>query len=341
MSSLSIRVFFCISALLSSSFLYAQEYIPSSSTGQVIHHAHYSLSYSEAHEQAEWVYYELTAFEASNNRYKRTDNFREDYKIRSESAGLSDYRGSGYDRGHLAPAGDMAFSNIAMSESFYMSNMSPQHPSFNRGLWRQLESLTRAWASEYSALYIATGAILEPNLRTIGANQVSIPNYYFKAIMDYDETSGDYRAIAFILPNRKGKGSLQSYVVSIDNLESRTGIDFYPQLSDEVENRIEANYDLDNWNWSAKSVKNYSSSSTVPAAQCRGNTKKGSRCKNKTKNESKYCYLHESQINEGENKSAHEKRTTSVRCSGTTKAGSRCKRKTLSANGKCWQHAGD
>jgi endonuclease G len=158
--------------------------------------------------------------------------------------------------------------------------------------------------------------------------------------MDYDETSGDYRAIAFILPNQKGKRSLQSYVVSIDNLELRTGIDFYPQLSDEIEISIEASYDLDHWNWSAKSVKNYSSSSTVPATQCKGNTQKGRRCRNKTRNESQYCYLHESQINESKKKTAPEKRMTSVRCSGTTKAGLRCKRKTLSANGKCWQHGG-
>jgi endonuclease G len=324
--------------VLVQSLLNAQNFLPKSSGNEVIHHTHYSLSYSEPHEQAEWVYYELTASEATNNRFKRTNNFREDAKVNTGSASMSDYKGSGYDRGHLAPAGDMAFSSTAMSESFYMSNMSPQHPSFNRGIWKELESLTRAWASEYSTLYIATGAILTPNLRTIGSNQVSIPSYYYKAILDYDETSGDYRGIAFILPNQKGNRSLQSYVVSIDNLESRTGIDFYPQLFDSIENSIEANYDLDHWNWSAKSVKNYSSSSTVPAAQCKGNTQKGRRCKNSTRNEAQYCYLHESQINSDDKKASPAKRTTSVRCSASTKSGSRCKRKTLSANGKCWQH---
>jgi endonuclease G len=327
--------------LLSHSTLLAQDYLPTSNTNQIIHHTHYSLSYSEAYEQAEWIYYELTASEANNNSFKRSNNFREDAKVKTGSASLADYKGSGYDRGHLAPAGDMAFNSTAMSESFYMSNMSPQHPSFNRGIWKKLESLTRAWATEYSTLYIATGAILEPNLSTIGPNRVSVPNYYYKAILDYDETSGAYRAIAFILPNQKGKRSLQSYVVSIDNLESRTGIDFYPQLADEFENSIAANYDLDNWHWSAKGVKNYSSKTTAPAPQCAGNTQKGARCKNKTRNESEYCYLHESKVNEGKKKSAPEKMTTSLRYSGTTKAGSRCKRKTLSANGKCWQHGSD
>lgn len=198
------NVFALILILYSHSVLLAQDYLPTSTTKQLIHHSNYSLSYSEVHEQAEWVYYELTASEASNARYKRTDNFRSDGKVKTGSASLADYKGSGYDRGHLAPAGDMAFSSTAMTESFYMSNMSPQHPSFNRGIWKQLEGLVRAWESEYSTLYIATGAILEPNLRTIGPNRVSIPRYYYKALLDYDESNGSYTAIAFILPNQKG-----------------------------------------------------------------------------------------------------------------------------------------
>jgi len=229
---------------LTHSVLLAQDYLPTSTSNQVINHAHYSLSYSEAHEQAEWVYYELTSYEASNAQYKRSNNFRSDAKVKTRSASLADYKGSGYDRGHLAPAGDMAFSGAAMSESFYMSNMSPQHPSFNRGIWKQLESLVRAWAVEKSVLYVATGAILENGLRSIGPNGVTIPRYYYKALLDYDESNGNYTAIAFILPNQKGQKALQDYVVSIDILEIRTGIDFYSQLSDKIENAIEAEYDL-------------------------------------------------------------------------------------------------
>lgn len=254
--------------LFCQSALFAQDYLPTSPSKQVIHHTHYSLSYSEAHEQAEWVYYELTASEASNAKYKRTNNFRADSKVTTGSASLSDYKGSDYDRGHLAPASDLAFSSTAMSESFYMSNMSPEHPSFNRGVWKQLESLVRAWATEKSVLYVATGAILETGLSTIGPNRVSIPGYYYKVLLDYDESNGNYTAIGFILPNRKGQGSLQDYVVSIDDVERRTGIDFYHQLSDEIENAIEANYDLNHWNWNASSVRS-SATATVPASQCK------------------------------------------------------------------------
>ena len=324
---------------LSSIILSGQNYLPVSPSNHIIHHTHYSLSYSEEHEQAEWVYYELTEYEASNAKYKRTNNFRADAKVTTGSASLADYKGSGYDRGHLAPAGDLAFSSTAMSESFYMSNMSPQHPSFNRGIWKQLESLVRAWATEKSVLYVATGALLESGLSTIGSNGVSVPRYYYKVLLDYDEANGYYTAIGFILPNRKGQKSLQDYVVSIDDVEQRTGIDFYTQLSDDIENSVESSYDLSHWNWEASSVRS-SATTAVSATQCQGDTQKGTRCKNRTKNESGYCYLHEAQANEMKKKISPAKRSTSVRCTGTTKSGSRCKRQTLSANGRCWQHGG-
>ena len=100
---------------------------------QIINHFGYSLSYNEDHEQANWVFFELTDYEVSGIE-KRKNQFRSDPKVKTKSASLSDYRGSGYDRGHLAPAADMKWSVTTMSESFYMSNMSPQRPSFNRGL---------------------------------------------------------------------------------------------------------------------------------------------------------------------------------------------------------------
>lgn len=159
-------------------------------------------------------------------------------------------------------------------------------------------------------------------------------------LLDYDETNRNYTAIGFILSNQKGQGSLQDYVVSIDDVEQRTGIDFYPQLSDDIENTIEASYDLKHWNWSVSSVRS-SATTAIPATQCKGNTQKGARFKNRTKNDSGYCYLHEARTNEVKKKSSPAKRSTSVRCTGVTKSGNRCKRKTLSANSRCWQHGGN
>ena len=119
-------------------------YLPSQqSNGQIVHHANYTLQYNEEHEQASWVAYRLTSHHLQNPSTKRKDNFRSDPKVKTGSATLSDYKGSGYDRGHLAPAADFKWSSTAMSESFYMSNMSPQVPGFNRGIWKKLESKIR------------------------------------------------------------------------------------------------------------------------------------------------------------------------------------------------------
>ncbi|MEL6638948.1 MAG: DNA/RNA non-specific endonuclease, partial [Bacteroidota bacterium] len=164
---------------------FEENFLPSSSTGEVIHHTYYSLSYSEAHEQAEWVAYELSKKDLLVPNVERTGDFRPDPRVRKASASTRDYSGSGYDRGHLAPAGDMAFSREAMSESFYMSNMSPQIRNFNGGAWRELEETVRDWTYEFGRLYVITGPVLSRGIREkIGDNGVSVPDEYFKVILD-------------------------------------------------------------------------------------------------------------------------------------------------------------
>ena len=171
--------------------------------------------------------YELTTSEVGGT-FERTDNFRKDSMVQAESATLLDYRGSGYDRGHLAPAADMAFSQVAMSESFYLSNMSPQNPAFNRGIWRELESRVRAWANEYGRVYVVTAAILPPgkaarsSFERIGASGVLIPKRYYKIV--YNPTQ--QAVIAFLLPNIKGEQALPGYAVAVDKIEAATGFDF-------------------------------------------------------------------------------------------------------------------
>ena len=217
---------------------------------EVIHHSYYTLSYNEDHEQANWVAYKLTSDMIQNGLYSRTDNFKPDYKVKSQSSQLSDYKGSGYDRGHLCPAGDMKISKIAMSESFYMSNMSPQSPSFNRGIWKSLESIVRTWAIENDEIYIVTGPILAEEfefLGSIGSNSVSIPKYYYKVILDYKKP--ELKGIGFILENTKGQLPLVSYAISIDTVEDLTGIDFFPSLPDTIENIIEGSFSIDKWSW--------------------------------------------------------------------------------------------
>jgi endonuclease G len=194
---------------------------------EVIAHAGYSLLYNEAHEQASWVAYELTAKE-TKKIYDRTDRFLVDPKVKKGSANDKDYQGSGYDRGHLAPAADMTWSIESITESFYYSNMSPQVPYFNRVIWKALEERVRSWAVENDALYIVTGPVLRKGLPTIGANRVSIPEYYYKVILDYRDPV--VKGIGFIMPNMTSTVPLQAYAVSIDSVEVLTGLDFFPSL---------------------------------------------------------------------------------------------------------------
>ena len=229
---------------------------------QIIFHTAYTLKYSEQHEQASWVAYTLKSSHTSGN-VGRTNDFRIDYKVKTGSASLSDYKNSGYDRGHLAPAGDMKWSSAAMSESFYMSNISPQKPGFNRGIWKKLEGNVRNWASDNGEIHVVTGPILTGSYSSIGYNGVSIPNYYYKVILDYKEP--EIKGIGFVLPHQKSKSSLQSFAVTIDEVENRTGIDFYHSLPDGIEEQIESTIDINKWSF--RSSSRSSGSSTYKTKQ--------------------------------------------------------------------------
>lgn len=225
-------------------------YLPASTTGQVIHHQHFSLSYSEAHEQAEWVAYVLTRERLNMPWHERSDRFVPDAQISTGSADWEDYLNSGYDRGHLAPAADLAFSAEAMTESFLMSNISPQARDFNTGIWRELEENTRSWAKKYKKLYVVTGPVLTENIKgSLGKNNVSVPGYYYKVLLDISEPGK--KGIAFLLPNQISYEPLYQYAVAIDEVEALTGIDFFPNLmTEELEEKLESEYNLDLWEFS-------------------------------------------------------------------------------------------
>ncbi len=211
----------------------------------VIEHANYTLQYNEKFEQADWVAYELTAEEAEGD-VKRSNDFKADPFVATGSARLEDYRKSGFDRGHLAPAGDMKFSADAMKESFYLSNMSPQRPGFNRGIWKELEEQVRKWAEENGSLYIVTGPVLnKDSYPVIGPDKVAVPEYFYKVILDYTEPG--LKGIGFVLPNKKCDDGLENYACSIDRVEEITGFDFYPAIPDEEEEKIESEVNLSLW----------------------------------------------------------------------------------------------
>ena len=314
---------------------------------KIISHTGYSLLFNDKHKQASWVAYELTS-EETNKLFDRTDKFLTDPLIKSGTATDADYAGSGYDRGHLAPASDMGWSSATMAESFYYSNMSPQIPGFNRGIWKKLEELVRTWAIENDALYIVTGPILTFGLPTIGPDKVSIPRYFYKVILDYTEPG--LNGIGFILPNAGSSLPLQEFAVTIDSVEKLTGIDFYPSLPGNQEIQIEKSLCLKCWSWKNSNTTNKpgSENKESTSVQCKGKTKAGDQCKNKTLDASGYCHLHISQQTQQQNNTYTQTaptksapKSSTVQCSGTTKAGNRCKHMTSSLNGLCYQHGGN
>ena len=217
------------------------------------------MVYSEQHEQARWVSHIITA-DIIDGKVKRSNNFRKDPLIKSESASQKDYflkykdektgkykyDGYGYDRGHLAPSADFRWSSKALSESYFYSNMSPQLPDFNRKKWADLEGLLRGYISDHTEtqLYVVTGPILNDSLpkQERSVNGLSIPKYYYKVALDLKSK----KAIAFIMPNAAIKYPVSSFSVSINEVEEATGIDFFYQLSDSLEEALESqNYVVD------------------------------------------------------------------------------------------------
>lgn len=213
----------------------------------ILSYTGFDLGYNEHFEQAAWVAYVLTREEIETGTSARTDNFRSDTSITTGSATPGDYRGSGFDRGHLAPAGDMKWSRYAMSQSFLMSNMSPQLPAFNRGVWRRLETEVRKWAVEKDSLYVITGPLFAEGDSLIGENGVGVPGYYFKVLVDLSPP--DHDMIAFLLPHGRSSEELLQFAIPVDSLEQLTGYDFFSNAPDqEVIVWLEKQLESNKWN---------------------------------------------------------------------------------------------
>ncbi|WP_034062017.1 DNA/RNA non-specific endonuclease [Lacinutrix jangbogonensis] len=221
-------------------------FLPTSTTGQIVHHEGYSLSYSEPHEQAEWVAYELKKAHLSSTHFKRP-YFEIDKAVKTKSAHWRNYKKSGYDRGHLCPAGDRKYSQFAHDETFLTSNISPQKHAFNAGVWNRLEQKTRYWADKYDGVFVVSGGVLKGEMKTIGSEKVAVPNQFYKVLID--NNSGETKVLAFLMPHEESKQPLYQYVVSVDTVEKLTGIDFFSELEDEQENRLEASNSYKNWSF--------------------------------------------------------------------------------------------
>lgn len=210
----------------------------------IIQHNAYTLSYNEEHEQAEWVVYLVTR-DHVNGEIERGNDFREDEAVETGSAALEDYRKSGYSRGHLVPAGDMKWDETAMSETFLLSNISPQLQEFNAGIWLKLENRVRSWAKIYDSLWVVTGPVLREGLPTIGENEVSVPEYFYKIVYDPEREE----MIGWVVPHKAIKTTAPKLAVTVDSIEKLTGIDFFEEMEDEAEERMESHLCKECWNW--------------------------------------------------------------------------------------------
>ena len=217
---------------------------------EVIYHEAIILGYNEKHEQAQWVSHIILP-DVEKGNVSRTNNFRKDKLVTSGTASKADYWYSGYDRGHLAPSADFRWSKTALSESYFYSNMAPQLPELNRERWAELENAIREYVIENKIqVYVVTGGILHDSLPVMRnqdrENEVSIPNLFYKVILD----NSNHRGIGFVMPNGICDYPIMSYAISIDSVEVLTGINFFSKIKDE--DFIEQKVDIDIWQSGSK-----------------------------------------------------------------------------------------
>lgn len=206
--------------------------------GELLCRTGFALSHDEARKAPLWVAQRMTP-ERLVGRVKRSDRFKPDPDLRpGQRAELEDYRGSGYDRGHMAPAADMRWSAQAMEESFYLSNMAPQiGPGMNRGIWSNIEETIRGWVAKRGELFIYTGPIFQtPQPEVIGPNQVAVPTHFYKIVFDPVRVE----TIAFVVPNAPHPNrNIDEFITSVRDIETRTGLDFLNRINPAVQALIE------------------------------------------------------------------------------------------------------
>ena len=211
---------------------------------QIVKKKNYVASYNMDTKCPNWVAWHLTA-EHADGLYARTGDFYEEESVPDSRATLLDYRGSGWSRGHMCPAGDNKWDAEAMNETFSLVNVCPQNANLNSGLWNSIEMDCRQWARKFGDIYIVCGPIyLDKEHETIGYNKVRVPEAFFKVVLCMNGTP---RGFGFVVRNTDGNKKRDMYYNSIDQVERITGYDFFSALPDSVENEVEAKLDMNLW----------------------------------------------------------------------------------------------
>ena len=210
----------------------------------ILHRKGYTVSYNPKLKIPNWVAWHLTEDHADGD-VKRFNSYLEDEDVPSPRATPEDYKGSGWSHGHMCPAGDNKWDRKAMRETFLLTNMCPQDASLNSGLWNRIEMDCRKWAKKYGDVYIVCGPVLlNREHETIGKNKVVVPEAFFKVILCLH---GNPKAIGFIIRNNGGKKKRDHYINTVDDVERITGMNFFPSLPDEIEDKVERYANFDDW----------------------------------------------------------------------------------------------
>ena len=211
---------------------------------QIIKKKSYIASYNKDTKIANWVAWHLTS-EHTEGSIGRGNMFHEDEEVPSPKATVEDYKGSGWSRGHMCPAGDNKWDAEAMYQSFSLINVCPQNASLNSGLWNSLEIDCRNWAKRFHDIYIICGPVFfQQDHEVIGINEIYVPEAFFKVVLCLN---GKPKGLGVIVKNTAGNKKKDIYYNSIDQVERITGMDYFPLLSDDVEDEVESNLDMDMW----------------------------------------------------------------------------------------------
>ena len=209
----------------------------------IIEYKGFTINYNPTWLIPNWVAYELNVEDVVIHHVARNDKFLPDPYVNGKCSTSEDYKDSGYDRGHMVPAGDMKWDATAMEESFYTTNVCPQNHNLNAGLWKELEEQVRNWAIKNEKVYVVCGPIMKHKYESIGENNEAVPSSFFKVVLMY--RNNNWRALGFVFANEACNQPLDTYARSIRQVEKITGFDFFSALPDDIENEIEKNYSFD------------------------------------------------------------------------------------------------
>lgn len=210
---------------------------------EMVEYTGFTVSFNADLHIPNYVVYELTRSEVQGEE-PRSNKFLCDERVKGCPT-TTDYTGSGYDRGHMAPAADMKWNKKAMNESFYLTNICPQNHSLNAGGWKRLEEKVRAWADRDSAIIVISGPLLDGPVSRL-ASGVAVPTGFFKVVLA--PFASPVRAIAFVYKNEGGQKKVELQATSVDEVEQLTGFDFFSSLPDDIETEIEKSSNYNEWN---------------------------------------------------------------------------------------------